>query len=678
MNRIQHLAAYTVFKDLYDEGKKNIFNILIEFVKEIIIEDTLIVISPNEMTELLTEKYSIKVPVSVINTTLKKIEGLKSENKKFIVENGNKIKSDIDEKLQANIQETSFNIIEKLENYVESKNDKKLTDADKSKLLNNLFSFLLVDQNGNEYSELISAFIIENKDNTEIVKRLESIKEGIIIYQGINYDNTPNSIASWNQEITFYLEADVIFHFCGLNGEVFKKIFLDFYDLVKRINQEKGKNIIKLKYFKETEEEIDAFFYKAECIKKNSERLDPSITAMVSILEGCVNASDIQNKKSDLFLFLKENKISVETDQDFYYIQNHGYNLEDFSIYRDKEIVDHPKNDYYLKLISHVHVKRKGSLADKIQQSGYILITENSRINYMSKCINQDENCYSIPLSMSLSSITTKLWVQTNSGLGAEKLPQTFKLVSKAQVLLSKHLSDKVGKDYEELVKKIRDGSLTNDQIKHRYLNLLKQSKKPEDILKDELEDIMYNLNLDEMDSFIKNYESEKEKITNIKKNNIDLKNNVTEMEIKLKNSTKNLKSKEEESAKNKMIAEKTCEEKYKLLQKIKNNCEKEIAKKKKQIKKGAIVGFCAYMIVVILLFIFVKWDYLEPAIAFITIFISLSGYLYFFITSKEFKPVEIQKNYSKRIDKYVYEKNCFNLDEFNEVKIQLQELRKR
>jgi hypothetical protein len=138
-----------------------------------------------------------------------------------------------------------------------------------------------------KYSDFISAYVLTKEQDTNFRELLNSIKEGLILYQGINYTADINHLGSWNNDLTIYLGTEHLFSALGYNGILYKEIFDDFNKLVFEINSS-HKNIkrkkIELKYLEETKIEIDNFFQTAEFIKKGNKTLDPSKLAMLTIL----------------------------------------------------------------------------------------------------------------------------------------------------------------------------------------------------------------------------------------------------------------------------------------------------------------------------------------------------------------------------------------------------------
>lgn len=75
----------------------------------------------------------------------------------------------------------------------------------------------------------------------------------MILYSGVRYGEITQKrkeLVDYNY-LVIYLDTEILFHFAGYNGELYKSLFEDFYKLVKEINSSNRK--IFFKYFKTTE-----------------------------------------------------------------------------------------------------------------------------------------------------------------------------------------------------------------------------------------------------------------------------------------------------------------------------------------------------------------------------------------------------------------------------------------
>ena len=66
----KRLAACAVFRELY-ESKKDIFGIIAEFLKSVIIENKKHTFDSTEITQFLRTTYGFDIPEAVINTSYK-------------------------------------------------------------------------------------------------------------------------------------------------------------------------------------------------------------------------------------------------------------------------------------------------------------------------------------------------------------------------------------------------------------------------------------------------------------------------------------------------------------------------------------------------------------------------------------------------------------------------------
>ena len=92
---------------------------------------------------------------------------------------------------------------------------------------------------------MISEFVLKYENNLEVQKTLTAIREGSIIYIGLNYNI--NDIGNMKKTLTLYLATEVLFSLHGLNGEIHKQLAQDLYSQVRDINIKNKK--IKLRFF---------------------------------------------------------------------------------------------------------------------------------------------------------------------------------------------------------------------------------------------------------------------------------------------------------------------------------------------------------------------------------------------------------------------------------------------
>ena len=248
------LASLAVFRELYN-SEKDIYAIICEFIKEIITTNGKHQFTLTEISTLLNETYDFKIPEAVINTSLNCFkDSLTKEDGLFTI--SNKETFNITGKLStkhAEIQNNNETIIINLFKFIEEDRKEKLTNEEKEIITHTFCSFIIDETSKQNFSEYISAFIVKEKQNAQFTKQLNTIKEGVVLYTGIKYNNSLNELGSWNNELTIFVETEILFHFAGLNGKIYQLLFNDLFSLIQEINQssltKNGKRLIHLKYF---------------------------------------------------------------------------------------------------------------------------------------------------------------------------------------------------------------------------------------------------------------------------------------------------------------------------------------------------------------------------------------------------------------------------------------------
>ncbi len=308
MNDLNLIAALAVFRKLYDD-KKSIYDILHNFIISIIFDKNLQIFGLRKMKEYLKEIYNFDIPDSIIKTTLKRIDGITLSNEIYninysILKNNNFV--------DENISLVSNNyILDMIHKYVKNHNKIKI---DKKEVMESLCSILLDDKETDiKFYDEINACIIVNETNKDFIKHLNCIREGLILYMGIQYSIDINDLGTWRDEFTIYCDTSVLFHFAGYNGNIYKELFLDFLKLVKEINvksiNKHNTELIHIKYFQDTKQQIEDYFNAAiDIIEHKTISINLDI-AMQYLLKDSKNSSDIINKKANFYSLLKTNNI---------------------------------------------------------------------------------------------------------------------------------------------------------------------------------------------------------------------------------------------------------------------------------------------------------------------------------------------------------------------------------
>jgi hypothetical protein len=527
------LASLAVFRELYN-SEKDIYAIISEFLTELIVSTSKHNFNLTEITAELNLEYDFSIPEAVVKTSLNRLPYLTKDRGFYSVENLAGIKTTkLNDKKEA-IQNSNEKIIENLFNFIEKQENKVLSEVNKKDVVHSFISFLIDSTNGNNYSEYISAFILKNKGNEEFKNRLNTIKEGVVLYSGIKFNNNINELGQWKSDLTIFVETEILFHFAGYNGTLYQTLWNDFFDYVKEINR-KHQNRIRLRYFNDVKGEIERFFKKAEYIIDGKEKPNPKITAMNTIINGCESRADIVSKKAQFFQNLKTSGIHEDDFNEYFDDSYHKYNIVDQSILEkvSKEIEVEDVSQY-LKFLNYVSIRRKEANENNFENIKYILLSGNSKT--LQIAWNENIKIYGkVPLATTLSFLTNKFWFKLNKGFGKDNFPTTFDVVTKAQIILSNQINESVGRKYDDLQLKFKNGQLTQDQAKASIVELRKQTKKPEDIVDEDISSILDSISEDSLDSFLKEQEHFKNEARKEAIENKKLKDDLSIMEIELK-----------------------------------------------------------------------------------------------------------------------------------------------
>ena len=476
------LASFALFKVLYDR-KKNIYSLLYDFIIGAVLSSSdKRAFTSLEITNFVNDYYKFEIPESVIKTVLKKnipekIHTFNLIEKKYVFTAPANMYSEATDNYQ-DLQKEYDLIFENLILYIENKEKKHLSTYDKELIQETLYNVLLDSSTSGGYSTLINIFLMAL--DTASKEKLNSIREGIIIYEGVIYTPDLNSIGTWRDKIVFFLSTEHLFHLAGYNGETYQKIFMDFINLVKEIN--KNNQLIELKFFSETKTEIENYFLSAQ---NNLERHLPiESSAMENILKNCISPSDVLMKKSKFYNLLSQYNIREDAYDKYWTEENEAYNLIDHNIYeqlkQDKSLLD--KQDECEKLLEQlnkVSILRKGNTSKAFNQCRILFVSDNKTTFLLQNKLASNEKQYF--LATSLDFVINNLWFSLNKGFSDKsKLPTLFDVAIKAKLAISHQLSQKIKQDYSFVRERYSDFS--EEDLTKGYLVLKEETQKTENL----------------------------------------------------------------------------------------------------------------------------------------------------------------------------------------------------
>jgi hypothetical protein len=482
------LAAYSVFRELYDNNK-DVYGILAEFIKDSITEDGKHNFVGNEVVALLDKKYGFQIPEAVIKNAIKRIPNIKKENHQYYIEKPFEKIESLD-KLMLETKHHNDLIIKKLNEYIESKIERNLSNLDKNEILDCFSHFILNQSNGySKYQKLISAFILVNERDDGIMKALNCAKEGVILYSGLQYTPEEFSTLKWDTDLELFLDTEILFSLVGYNGDFSQAIVLDLMKLIREANDksfrsDKTRKII-LYYFDEIQKEVSEFFKAAEHKLGESKRTVETKPAMQAIMDGCKTKADIIEKKVRFDQVLNSWGI-IKDDYDEYYTEsNHKYYLggesavselkEELSRYTEKKDIE-----YCLTLLSKINIHRKDKKTT-FEKAKYHFLTANGMYHECARkiAVKRDHDAF---LTANVDFLTDKIWIKLNKGFSENGMPKSFNVITRAQTVISNQIHTSVLKKYEELEEKRKKNEIDEKTANLSLLEIRRKIVMPESI----------------------------------------------------------------------------------------------------------------------------------------------------------------------------------------------------
>lgn len=675
----RRIASLALFRNLYNEGRSDVMTILCEFVKNVIYNNHLTVFTPTQIKNALKDEFEFKIPEYVVETTIRKF--CRKENSMYYpIENFTTQRVNLQE---IEKMENYYNVIlSRLVSYVEKKTSTVLTQECKERLTQSFCGFL-IDETEVEYGEFISSFIIETQNDLELSKLLKTIKEGVILYTGIQYNGNLNEIGSWNDDFTIFVEQEILFHMAGYNGELYQQLFYDFFALVKEINQKANKQLIKIRYFDTVKIEIDKFFNIAERIVEGKDILIPSNTAMTTIVQGCECKTDVISKKVAFYELLKKNSIFKENN-DNNFLQNSKYNIfyDENILKLSTELPQRDKQDieWSLQLLNYVSMIRKSVNVSGFEKSKCILLTGNSTTMAVAFHPSIKQNGY-VPLATTLDYITNKFWFKLNKGFGSNMYPKSFNIVTKAQIVLSTQVVGSVAQEFEKIKKEINEKSKTEDIIIAELAELKSRVRKPEEVLNSNIDETLETISfMASTERYLREREMERQKAEEQKVENERLQQ---EVEKKIQENVeletqKNNQIKQKELENNQLecrLNESKTNEKNRIKEQIdainkrKDKADKKVGKRVKRLQWMPFALIFSVLILVIVGIFRYGWDKMEPLTWVLSGVGALIPYFIFALGFNAWNPGKfISVWYRNRYEKKLYEDYDINTEKLQQL----------
>lgn len=664
------LATFVTYKNLYNDKNTDVYDIIGEFARYVILAEH----KPSYQQALfptLIEKYfDFNIPTLVLKPAIKRLDGVTLENREYKIDY-NLLQNHTDfqtlqnlsiKKTEQIISDLILFLCDKIPNF-------EVTSSTTDSIMEAFRRYILDESSNGEYDPYISAFILEKSTNIEYTNNINQIREGHILYNGLCQNDEVFS-HGLKDELTIYLDTEIIFHLAGYNGTTFQQLASEFLDLVSVANQQS--TLIKLRFFEDTKLEIEKFFSTAEKLFTNNTVIKPGETAMISILKDCKSTIDITNKCSSLFYMLGKKHITLESKNDFYHSKYTAYNLE------SSEYAGTP-DEKNIRLLSHINKLRGNTIVSDYAKTKAILISETSSVLEHSRMFTQekvanygDRNKSITSLAVNLYTITNILWYKLNRSLRGNSIPSTIDSVIRAQIVLSKYINESITDEYDKLMEQYKNGLIEKEELAVLILGMRRHSSKPELIIKEGVDDALAlicekDINKFKEDFELSNYAHEELKIEheNTLKQLVSVKREVDYWKIQSFIQQKQ----------GMLMSEQT---KLDNLKEWKEKYAQEFSTQAEQLERSIklktillVTSYIAYYSLVVILILFLGWNTMEP----ITYILGIPPIVALFVSQKT------NLNFSFDTWIHAYEKSSkymlakSKLDEFNEKVIQQQNI---
>jgi hypothetical protein len=460
------LASIAVFRELSNKGLE-LYDVLASYIKFIIQDQRLQQFTSSEIKNQLEKSFSCSVPEAVVAYALsnKITEIRKDKGQFFLTKQITGDRNILDEKSLA--EKALNNILEELYQFVAKKSMHNLNQHEKDAVFKSLCAFLFDPNrnNGYEYCKYISLWVMQNSENKNTTDFLNKLKEGILITTGFEYEPEEyNNERKWTAPLTLYYDVENLFSLEGLNGEPYKSLATELYDLIKTCN--KKEKLIAIKYFPATKREIEGYYNAASIILRNSKRTFQEKTAMVNILNGCEDSTDAVEKKLRFFKSLNYKGIIEEDDIEFSdtSIQYNIISVEtiekikkQFSVYqnRDNELKETQE------ILNRINLLRKGQDVS-FYKAVCFFVSETGLVLNLAQ--HSDElRPGKVPLATNTEYLTERFWVKVNRRFSKVTVKTANSIVS-AQLILANMLKISISDKFRRLEEKYKEEKVNADE----------------------------------------------------------------------------------------------------------------------------------------------------------------------------------------------------------------------
>ena len=472
-----YLASLATFKSFYDKDM-DVYSIISEFIKDTLYKSK----EPLDLEgvkEDLYRNYRFIIPISVIKTALSKMvksgDVNRLDGKYALISAKDLIRFLGIEKSNDDFTNIHQKIINSMISFIEK--EEPSFEIIRDEIINDFFKYITDPYVETKHQKYIAVFLSSIDSDNEVKNLIQQIKDGEILLTGLSYQQDPNEIEIYKlrKDLTIYIDQELLFSSIGYNGELYREIFDDLLKFVDTINKIKGnKGKILLRYFSSTRKDIESYFYAAEKLVTGSEidrMLKVKNQAMINILRGAKEKSDIVSKKSSFFKFLKDKNILEDDNEIFDSIidKEHEFNIYSEGMknrFLSKSKENNEKDFFgYIRILSMVNFIRRGKSLGSLESIGAIFLTAKSALLGLTWDEDIHENDSDVPLATSIDFMINRFWFKTQKNITDFK-PMSFDIALQAKLIVNSLTDTNFSKVLNKLQVEFNDNSKSEDELK--------------------------------------------------------------------------------------------------------------------------------------------------------------------------------------------------------------------
>ncbi|VTX82708.1 Uncharacterised protein [Haemophilus parainfluenzae] len=471
------MASLATFKSFYDKDM-DVYSIISEFIKDTLYKSK----EPLDLEGVkgdLYRNYRFIIPISVIKTALSKMVksgGVNRSGGKYTLISAQDLIRFLGiEKSNNDFTNIHQKIINSMISFIEK--EEPSFEIIRGEIIDDFFKYITDPYVETRYQKYIAAFLSSIDSDNEVKNLIQQIKDGEVLLTGLSYQQDPNEIEIYKlrKDLTIYIDQELLFSSIGYNGELYREIFDDLLKFVDTINKIKGnKGKILLRYFSSTRQDIESYFYAAENLVTGSKidrMLKVKNQAMINILRGAKEKSDIVSKKSSFFKFLKDKNILEDDNEIFDSIidKEHKFNIYSEGMknrFLSKSKENNEKDFFdYIRVLSMVNFIREGKSSGSLESIGAIFLTAKSALLGLTWDEDIHENDSDVPLVTSIDFMINRFWFKTQKNITDFK-PISFDIALQAKLIVNSLINTNFSKVLNKLQVEFNDNSKSEDELK--------------------------------------------------------------------------------------------------------------------------------------------------------------------------------------------------------------------